>query len=133
MRAPATPELLAAVEKRSGHQGGKVSALKNMSSRTDVAAAAKSGRLRGEVSGDREHVLLVKPGHNVLHLHRERTHTEAMLEVVELADDVIGRATRDARDQAHTLEVEPVAGDAGEGLAIATGFDQRRATLPTGT
>src|SRR5437764_6910924 len=98
-----------------------------MSSRADGAAVATSGRLRGEVSGDGEHVLLVEPGHHVLHLHCERTDTEAVLEVVELADNVIGRATRDAGDQVQALEVESVAGCASQSLAIAISFDQRLA------
>src|SRR5258706_7930439 len=59
------------------------------------------GRLRGEVGGDGDDVVLLELRHHVLHQQRERSRAKAVLDVVELARGVIGGAPGDARDLPH--------------------------------
>src|SRR5260221_7311039 len=82
------------------------------------------GRLRREVGGDGDDVVLFELRHHVLHQQREGSGAKAVLDVVELARGVVGRTPGDAGDYAHALQVGTVAAHAGERLARAAVFYQ---------
>ena len=65
--------------------------------------------LRSQIGGDIDTVFRGQMGDFRQHRCGGRTFSEAMLDVVELADDIAGRATGQRRYPAHPLELGTVA------------------------
>src|SRR3984957_11854109 len=84
-------------------------------------------RLRGEKGGDRVNVLITELVPPPLHQRRPLAVAGADLDVIELAIDVHRRAAGDRRNLADALEVDAVAGRAGEVLPAGAGGDDHLA------
>src|SRR5258705_6202495 len=95
-------------------------------------AAAREEKLRlarRHVSDEIDHILVGKLRDHALHQRDRRTFAGARLDVVELAQEIIGPAPGQPRHVAEALEFGTVADRALDGLAVAAGRGQGFALL----
>lgn len=82
------------------------------------------GRQRGEVCSERNHVVLSELLNSGFHQGAANSRPCALLEVVELADDIARRATSNPGYRANAFEVGAMADSAWDCLAGTAGFCQ---------
>src|SRR5258708_22198512 len=87
----------------------------------------RSGRERGQVGGERDHVLEGEILDGGLHLRARDSRAGAVLEVVELPEEVGRRAAGESGNQARALQFRPMAARAVDGLARAAARGERLA------
>ena len=106
--------------------GGTLATADSSRSRTaTVTEAGSSWRQRGYVGGEHQHVVDGELFNGRLHEGASCPRSGAVLEVVELADDVVRRAAGDAGYRPKAFQVGAVTGCALDGLAVAPAGGER--------